>query len=82
MFQKALDLYFPTVVSIFQEGSTKVPQILDQIFSISVVLDSWFLPSPLSLSFENPRYLDNEKDPHGIFLRSGFVCTKLRAHRF
>ena len=33
MFQKALDLYFLTIVVIFREGSTKVPQILlDQIF--------------------------------------------------
>ena len=34
MFRKALDLYFPTVVLIFREGSTKVPQSRGPEFSI------------------------------------------------
>ena len=34
MFRKALDLYFPTVVLIFREGSTKVTQNRGPEFSI------------------------------------------------
>ena len=63
MFRKALDLYFVTVVFIFREGSTKVPQILDQIFSIfeRIVFLSIFVFWLEILAIQNPQYLENEE---------------------
>ena len=64
-----LELYFPTVVFIFQEGSTKVPQIVDQIFSILVVLAYWFLPSPVGRLITIAADIENGAIPTGGFLR-------------
>ena len=82
MFQKALDLYFPTVVFIFQEGSTKVPQTLDQIFSISVVLASWFLPSPVGRLIKIATDIENEDFPPGGFLCPARNVLDLAALKF
>ena len=67
-----LDLYFPTIVFIFREGSTKVPQILDQIFSIFERISFWLILVFLleTLAIENHQYLENEE----YCFRQNLIC--------
>ena len=60
------------MVFIFQEGSTKVPQILDQIFFIFERISFLVIFVVLLeiLAIQNPQYLENEE----YCFRKNLIC--------
>ena len=82
MFQKALDLYFHTIVLIFREGSTNVPQTFGSVFRRFWCFVLGFSKIGRSGHAEIIRYLENSQNLPDQNLTSVRYMSEVEALKF